>query len=111
MPDARIFRFLKNSAEIIRFAVMKHVRYPQSPRNVDNLLHERRIDLQHETAQFWRNRIQVIEAFLRRRKHLRKVFARTDAAKRLSWFVRQRFQGPGGYAPMPTSGAPIRSTG
>ena len=38
--------------QIIRLAVMMYVRFPLSLRNVEDLLHERGIDISHETAQF-----------------------------------------------------------
>ena len=52
MSDARIFRYFKTSPEIIRIAVMMHVRYLFSLLNVEDLLHERGIDITHETARF-----------------------------------------------------------
>ena len=52
MSNARIFRYFKTSPEIIRLAVMMYVRYPLSLRNVEDLLHERGIDITHETARF-----------------------------------------------------------
>jgi putative transposase len=39
------FKYLKTSSEIIRLAVMMNVRYPLSLRNVEDLLHERGIDI------------------------------------------------------------------
>ena len=53
MSHARIFRYFKTSPEIIRLAVMLYVRYPLSLRNVEDLLHERGIDITHETVRFW----------------------------------------------------------
>ena len=32
---------------------MLYVRYPLSLRNVEDLLHERGIDIRHETLRFW----------------------------------------------------------
>ncbi len=51
------FRYFKTSPEIIRLAVMLYVRFPLSLRNVEDLLHERGIDVSRETIRFWRNRI------------------------------------------------------
>jgi len=45
-PDP--FRHLKTSREIIRLAVMMYVPVPQSLRNVEDLLHERSINVSHE---------------------------------------------------------------
>ena len=50
------FKDFKTSPEIIRLAVMMYVRYPLSLRNVEDLLHERGIDISHETVRFWWNR-------------------------------------------------------
>ena len=44
------FRYFKTSPEIIRLAVMMYVRFPLSLRNVEDLLHERGIEISHETA-------------------------------------------------------------
>ena len=51
-----IFRYFKTSPEIIRLAVMMYVRFPLSLRNVEDLLHERGIDICHETVRYWWNR-------------------------------------------------------
>ncbi len=50
------FRWFDSSPEVIRLAVMTHVRYPLSLRNVEGLLFERRIDICHETVRLWWNR-------------------------------------------------------
>ncbi|MBO6798564.1 IS6 family transposase [Maricaulis sp.] len=50
------FRYFKTSPEIIRLAVMMYIRFPLSLRNVEDLLHERGIDITHETVRFWWNR-------------------------------------------------------
>ncbi len=52
MSSPYIFRYFKTSPEIIRLAVMMYVRYPLSLRNVEDLLHERGIDITHETVRF-----------------------------------------------------------
>ena len=46
------FRYFKTSPEVIRFAVMMQVRFPLSLRNVEGLLHERGIEVSHETIRF-----------------------------------------------------------
>lgn len=38
------------------FAVMMYIRFPLWLRNVKDLLHERAIDITHETVRFWWNR-------------------------------------------------------
>ena len=50
------FKYFKTSPEIIRLAVMMYVRFPLSLRNVEDLLHERGIDISHETVRVWWNR-------------------------------------------------------
>ena len=50
------FRYFKTSPEVIRLAVMLYVRFPLSLRNVEDLLHERGVDVSHETVRFWWNR-------------------------------------------------------
>jgi putative transposase len=47
------FRCFKISPEIIRLAVMMCVRFPLSLRNVEDLLHERGVDISHEIVRFW----------------------------------------------------------
>ena len=50
------FKYFKTSPEIIRLAVMLYVRFPLSLRNVEDLLHERGVDVSHETIRFWWHR-------------------------------------------------------
>jgi putative transposase len=50
------FRYFKTSPEIIRLAVMLYVRFPLSLRNVEDLLHERGIDVSHESVRYWWHR-------------------------------------------------------
>ncbi len=44
------FRYFKTSPEIIRLAVMLYIRFPLSLRNVQDLLHERGIDVSYESV-------------------------------------------------------------
>lgn len=50
------FRYFKSSPEIIQLVVMMYVRFPLSLRNVEDLLHERGIDICHETVRHWVDR-------------------------------------------------------
>ena len=50
------FRYFKTSPEIITLAVMYYVRFPLSLRQVEDILHERGIDICHETVRYWWNR-------------------------------------------------------
>ena len=44
------FRYFNSSPEVIRLAVLMYVKYPLSLRNVEDLLHERGIDICQETV-------------------------------------------------------------
>ncbi|MEE8303339.1 MAG: IS6 family transposase [Candidatus Tectomicrobia bacterium] len=50
------FRYFRTSPEIIRLAVMMYIRFPLSLRQVEDLLHERGIDISYETVRAWWNR-------------------------------------------------------
>ena len=67
------FRYFKTSPEIIRLAVMLYVRFPLSLRNVEDLLHDRGIDISHETVRFWWNRFGPLFAAEIRRNRVRQV--------------------------------------
>jgi len=56
MKNRDPFRYFKTSREIIRLAVMLYVRFPLSLRNVEDLLHERGIDVSHEAVRYWWHR-------------------------------------------------------
>ena len=56
MTQRSPFRYFKTSPEIIRLAVMMYIRFPLSLRSVEDLLHERGIDICHETVRFWWHR-------------------------------------------------------
>ena len=92
------FRYLKTSPEIIRLAVMMYVRFPLSLRNVEDLLHERGIDISHETVRFWWNRFGPIFAAEIRKKrvnhlracsswqwHLDEVFVKVNGETHYLW--------------------------
>jgi putative transposase len=50
------FRYFKTSPEIIQLAVLMYVRFPLSLRNVEDLLHERGIDVCYESVRLWVDR-------------------------------------------------------
>jgi len=52
-PTRIALRYFNSSPEVIRLAVLMYVKYPLSLRNVEDLLHERRIDISHETVRYW----------------------------------------------------------
>jgi len=56
MTQREPFKYFKTSREIIQLAVMMYVRFPLSLRNVEDLLHERGIDVSHEAVRFWWHR-------------------------------------------------------
>ena len=47
-----LIRYFKTSPEIIQLGVLMYVRFPLSLRNVEDLLHERGIDIGHESVRF-----------------------------------------------------------
>ena len=75
MPKPSRFRYFKTSPKIIRLAVMMYVRFPLSLRNVADLLHERGIDISHETVRFWWNRFGPICAAEIRKKRIQQMHA------------------------------------
>lgn len=56
------FKYFKTSPEIIKLAVMYYVRYPLSLRQVEDILHERGIDICHETIRYWWNKFGTLFA-------------------------------------------------
>jgi len=93
-----LFRYFKTSPEIIRLAVMMYVRYPLSLRQVEDLLHERGIDVSYETVRAWWNRFgPVFAAEIRKtrsatmrigsqwRWHLDEVFVRINGEVHYLW--------------------------
>jgi putative transposase len=91
------FRYFKTSPEIIRLTAMMYVRFPLSLRNVEDLLHERGIDICHATVQFWWNRFgPMFAAEIRKRRvqnhsysrwrwHLDEIFARINGETHYLW--------------------------
>ena len=92
------FRYFKTSPEVIRLAVMMYVRFPLSLRNVEDLLHERGIDVSYETIRFWWNRFgPLLAAEIKRRRtthpvsysnwrwHLDEVFVKINGETHYLW--------------------------
>jgi putative transposase len=73
MKKRNPFRYFKTSPEVIRLAVMMYVRFPLSLRNVEDLLHERGIDICHETVRYWWNRFGPMFAREIRKKRMHPV--------------------------------------
>ena len=53
MSNSVSFRYFKISPEIIQLAVMLYVKFPLSLRNVEDLLHERGVDVSYESVRYW----------------------------------------------------------
>jgi putative transposase len=70
MIKRSLFRYFRTSPEMIRLAVMMYIRFPLSFRNVEDLLHERGIEVSHETVRFWWRRFGPIFAAEIRRKRV-----------------------------------------
>jgi len=89
------FKYFKTSPKIIRLAVMYYIRYPLSFRQVEDILHERGIDICHETARFWVDRFGAKFASEIRKKrvgqhsnwqwHLDEVFVRINGGRFYLW--------------------------
>ena len=89
------FRYFKTSPEIIRLAVMMYVRYPLSLRNVEDLLHERGIDISHETIRFWWNRFGPLFAAENPTPPRMKTGAQSSARFRFNTAMRRQYSRAG----------------
>ena len=98
MTQRSPFRYFKTSPEIIRLAVMMYVRFPLSLRNVEDLLHERGIEISHETVRFWwnrfgpmfaseicRKRVDRMRSCCHWRWHLDEVFVKINGVTHYLW--------------------------
>ena len=65
---------------------MMYVRFPLSLRNVEDLLHERRIEISHETVRFWWQRFAPMFVAEIRRKRVRGM-----RASRWRWHLDELF--------------------
>ena len=69
MENRDPFKYFRTSSEIIRLAVMLYVRFPLSHGNVEELLHERSINVNHEAVRFWWHRFApLFAAEIRKRR-------------------------------------------
>lgn len=55
MVTKNVSKYSKTSLEIIRLAVVYYIRFQLSLRQVEDILHERSVDICHETIRFWWN--------------------------------------------------------
>ena len=97
MTQRSPFRYFKTSPEIIRLAVMMYIRFPLSLRNVEDLLHERGIDISYETVRFWWHRFgPMFASEIRKRRvegmrsshwrwHLDEVFVKINGERHYLW--------------------------
>ena len=92
------FRYFKTSPEVIRLAVMMYIRFPLSLRQVEDLLHERGIDVSYETVRYWwnrfgpmfaadikKNRSAQMRSRTQWRWHLDEVFVRINGEVNYLW--------------------------
>ena len=91
------FKHNKTSREIIRLAVMMYVRFPLSLRNVEDLLHERGIDVSHEAVRCWWHRFgPLFAAEIKKRRvagmkssrwrwHLDEMFVKINGERHYLW--------------------------
>ena len=91
------FKYFKTSPEIIRLAVMLYVRFPLSLRNVQDLIHERGIEISRETVRFWWQRFgPMFASEIRKRRiaglkssrwqwHLDEVFVKVNGERHYLW--------------------------
>ena len=95
MAKKNLFKYFKTSHEIIRLAVMYYVRYPLSFRQIEDILHERGIDVSHETVRFWVKRfgLEFAGEIRRKRKgiqsnwrwHMDEVFVKINGELLYLW--------------------------
>ena len=98
MSKSNPFKGFHSSPEVIRLAVMLYVRFPLSLRNVEAPLHERGIDISHETVRFWwnrfgpmfaaeirRRRVDRMRAFSNWRWHVDEVFVKINGERHYLW--------------------------
>ena len=97
MTKSSPFKGFQSSPEIIRLAVMMYVRFPLSLRNVEDLLHERGIEVRHETVRFWWQRFgPMFSAEIRKRRsegmksipwrwHLDEMFVKFNGERHYLW--------------------------
>ncbi|WP_350127488.1 IS6 family transposase [Roseovarius sp.] len=98
MSKPNPFRYFRTSRKIIRLAVMMYVRFPLSLRNVEDLLHERGIDVSHESVRFWwmrfgplfaseirKARAQRMRCYSNWQWHLDEVFVKINGETHYMW--------------------------
>ncbi|WP_135507566.1 IS6 family transposase [Roseovarius aestuariivivens] len=98
MSKPNPFRYFRTNREVIRLAVMMYARFPLSLRNVEDLLHERGIDVSHESVRFWwmrfgplfaseirKARAQRMRCYSNWKWHLDEVFVKINGKIHYMW--------------------------
>ncbi len=95
MSKINHFKYYKTSPEIIKLAIMYYVRYPLSLRNVEDILHERGINICHKTVRYWWNKLgPVIAKELKKKRrhgpskwrwHIDEVFVKINGKLHYLW--------------------------
>ena len=97
MSKPNPFKGFHSSPDIIRLAVMMYIRFPLSLRNVEDLLHERGIDICYETVRYWWQRFgPMFAAEIRKRRvagmrssrwqwHLDEMFVKINGERHYLW--------------------------
>jgi putative transposase len=90
--------YFKNSPEISPLSVLMYVRFPLSLRSIEDLLHERGIDICHESVRLWvdrfgncftskirRRRAEAMRQVRQWRGHLHEVFVKIRGKTHYLW--------------------------
>lgn len=95
MANINHFKYFKTSPEIIKCAVMYYIRYPLSLRQVEDILHERSIDICHETIRYWWNKFGSLfsrgmkkknsHSYSKWRWHIDEVFVKINGEMHYLW--------------------------
>ncbi|WP_158913359.1 IS6 family transposase [Caulobacter sp. S45] len=97
-PPPNPFRWFDSSPEVIRLVVLMYVRYPLSLRNVEDLLHERGIDICYETVRKWvdrfgpmfaseirKRRVEAMRQHTHWKWHLDEVYVKINGEMHYLW--------------------------
>ena len=97
MTKSNPFKGFQSRPEIIRLAVMLYIRFPLSLRNVEDLLHERGVEISHETVRFWWHRFgPMFASEIRKRRiegmkssqwrwHMDEMFVKINGERHYLW--------------------------
>jgi putative transposase len=98
MTKRSSFRYFKTSPAIIRLAAMLYIWFPLLLRNVEDLLHERGIEISHETVRYWWNRfgpmfaaeirgrrVEAMRACRQWQWHLDEVYVKINGVTHYLW--------------------------